>query len=94
MSDELAQLYVDHVHAMTGEGLHSKADIAAELAYRDSVIKELRKQLDSARKDSELLESIRAVELSYRRGNMMAVVAMEELKRILYPSEKSIEEDS
>jgi len=33
--EKLGQLYCDHVSAMTGEKLHSKADIAAELAWRD-----------------------------------------------------------
>lgn len=40
-SDELMTLYSHHVNSMTGEKLHSKADIAAELAYRDFKIKEL-----------------------------------------------------
>lgn len=30
--------YTRHIHAMTHEGLHSKSDIAAELAYRDTQI--------------------------------------------------------
>jgi hypothetical protein len=34
--------YIAHVQAMTAEGLHSKADIAAELAYRDILIREAR----------------------------------------------------
>ena len=38
---EQGQHYVDHVQAMTKEGLHSKSDIAAELAHRDIVIKRL-----------------------------------------------------
>lgn len=38
-SEELNQLYIDHVLAMTSEGLDSKSDIAAELAYRDARIK-------------------------------------------------------
>ena len=33
--------YADHVHAMTGEKLHGKSDIAAELAFRDARIAEL-----------------------------------------------------
>lgn len=33
--------YCRHVAAMTAEGLHSKADIAAQLALRDTVIVEL-----------------------------------------------------
>lgn len=35
-------VYVRHVEAMTAEGLHSKSDIAAELAYRDVEIERLR----------------------------------------------------
>lgn len=33
--------YLNHVNAMTEEGLHSKSAIAAELAHRDITIKEL-----------------------------------------------------
>ncbi len=33
--------FLKHLSAMTGEQLHSKADIAAELAYRDTVIEHL-----------------------------------------------------
>lgn len=40
---ELEPLYSLHVNAMTAEGLHSKADIAAELAARDREIDRLRK---------------------------------------------------
>jgi len=36
--------YANHVHAMTGEKLHSKSDIAAELAFRDARIAELEKE--------------------------------------------------
>jgi hypothetical protein len=39
---DLGEHYIKHVSAMTGEGLHSKAAIAAELAYRDSEIERLR----------------------------------------------------
>ena len=35
------QVYMDHVMAMTTEELHSKADIASELAHRDIRITEL-----------------------------------------------------
>ena len=37
--------YYKHVEAMTSEGLHSKAAIAAELAFRDARIAELEKGL-------------------------------------------------
>ena len=41
--DEL-EFYGDHVSAMTFEELHSKSDIAAELAYRDEHIETLRQE--------------------------------------------------
>lgn len=42
---ELIPHYSRHVQAMTAERLHAKADIAAELAYRDQLIERLRVQL-------------------------------------------------
>lgn len=39
------QTYLDHVAAMTREGLHAKSDIAAELAHRDLEIERLRNGL-------------------------------------------------
>lgn len=33
--------YCRHISAMTGEGLHSKSDIAAELGFRDMIIADL-----------------------------------------------------
>ena len=45
--------YCRHVSAMTGEDLHSKADIAEELAWRDIQIERLRHQL--ARTEEALL---------------------------------------
>lgn len=38
--DKQGSYYCRHVNAMTTEGLHAKSDIAAELAWRDSVITE------------------------------------------------------
>ena len=46
--EELGEYYTKHLSAMTSEGLHSKSDIAAELAYRDYVIDKLWKMLDNA----------------------------------------------
>lgn len=40
--------YAKHVSAMTGEKLHSKSAIAAELAHRDEVIDNLRAELAKA----------------------------------------------
>lgn len=39
--DEAGGFYSRHVSAMTGEGLHTKRSIAAELGYRDTVNSEL-----------------------------------------------------
>lgn len=40
--EALGQYYLNHVEAMTSEGLHSKADIAGELAWRDAEIDRLK----------------------------------------------------
>jgi hypothetical protein len=45
---KLGRYYTDHVAAMTREGLHSKSDIAAELAYRDLKIDVLLKVYQAA----------------------------------------------
>lgn len=43
--ESYGQHYFKHVSAMTVEALHSKSDIAAELAYRDCEIEKLRAEL-------------------------------------------------
>ena len=50
--DDDGGYYFRHVLAMTAEKLHSKTDIAAELAYRDHRITELEVKL--AKAESEL----------------------------------------
>ena len=40
------QDYVDHVQAMTAEKLHSKSDIAVELAGRDREVRKLKQTLN------------------------------------------------
>ena len=39
--DAAGGYYIRHVSAMTGEKLHAKSDIAAELGYRDMLIDDL-----------------------------------------------------
>ncbi|MBA4822480.1 hypothetical protein H2241_16135 [Pantoea ananatis] len=46
--DQAGGHYMRHVMAMTAEQLHSKSDIAAELAWRDSQIVALQQKLDAA----------------------------------------------
>lgn len=43
---KLGKFYTDHVLAMTSEQLHSKADIAIQLAYRDKKIKSMQAEID------------------------------------------------
>jgi len=43
--------YATHVFQMTAEGLHSKSDIAAELAHRDEIIDDLRALIDQKPSD-------------------------------------------
>ena len=40
-AEDLGQVFMDHLMAMTAEKLHRKSAIAAELAYRDQRIAEL-----------------------------------------------------
>lgn len=42
---EQGNYYMRHLMAMTAEKLHSKSDIAAELAHRDMVIDALRDEI-------------------------------------------------
>ncbi len=44
--DEAGGYYIRHVSAMTKEGLHSKSDIAAELAFRDLQIDQLNHRIN------------------------------------------------
>ncbi|CNC99046.1 Uncharacterised protein [Yersinia frederiksenii] len=46
--------YGVHIHAMTAENLHSKSDIAVELAWRDLRIEQLIAQLESAQKERDV----------------------------------------
>ena len=45
IQDHTGDFYSKHVMAMTAEGLHSKSDIAMELAHRDILIDDLQHQL-------------------------------------------------
>lgn len=61
----LGQHYVNHIHAMTREQLHSKSAIAEELAWRDQRIAELEEKLaGGVLVNGEALEELR-VELMF-----------------------------
>jgi len=46
-AEDLGQVFMDHLMAMTAEKLHRKSAIAAELAYRDQRIAELEAQMEA-----------------------------------------------
>ena len=47
--------YGKHVSAMTGEQLHSKSDIAAELAYRDDLIEQLQQRAGELESENQAM---------------------------------------
>jgi len=51
--DRDGNYYMRHVSAMTGEGLHAKSDIAAQLGWRDREIDRLRAEMAANRDRSE-----------------------------------------
>ena len=64
-TDGYDNLVMKHMMAMTIEGLHSKAAIAIELAYRDWQIEQLQEALDDAlrykRADEKLVDIINGI---------------------------------
>lgn len=57
-SRALGQHYLKHVEAMTVEGLHSKADIADELAWRDVQIESLTARVAELERDAVMMKKI------------------------------------
>ncbi len=48
-AQDLGSDYIAHVMAMTSEGLHSKSDIAVQLAWRDAELRRLHAERDQLR---------------------------------------------
>jgi hypothetical protein len=59
----LGQFYLDHVNAMTLEGLHSKSAIAAELAWRDKRLVEAEKRI------TDLRATLNAANIAFASGS-------------------------
>ena len=53
-AETLGQHYGKHVHAMTREQLHSKSDIAAELAWRDQNIEQLQARIAELERQADI----------------------------------------
>ena len=74
--------YTKHVCHMTGEGLHDKSEIAAELAHRDIEIERLTKRLEAAESSDvvtpEYLQSW--IDRAYEaEATIKAIVEMEQV---------------
>jgi predicted NACHT family NTPase len=48
--------YIRHVGAMTHEALHSKSDIAAELAYRDVLLRQCLERIEAEPKEVAVIK--------------------------------------
>ena len=62
---EQGDTYIKHVGAMTEEGLHRKAAIAAELAHRDIRIAALKAELAELKRQVQEIERIKREEAKY-----------------------------
>ena len=64
--------YGIHIHAMTAEGLHSKSDIAAELAFRDHRIADLEQSLkDKDKRTAACLGAFEGIETDRIAGKTL-----------------------
>ena len=77
--DKLGNYYCRHVSAMTSEDLHSKADIAAELAHRDIVIDQLKEKQagwgsQMAKKENEVTKHM--VQLSFMMSDNERIIEL------------------
>jgi len=61
--DRIGEYYYKHVSAMTDENLHSKTDIAAELAWRDYLIELNIKQINKLKDVVQYLEEDNGVSI-------------------------------
>jgi len=57
---EQGQHYINHVSAMTGEGLHSKSAIAAELAHRDIQIEHQSAEIERLQATGQIQRNLEA----------------------------------
>lgn len=87
----LGQGYCDHVMAMTAEGLHSKADIAAELAWRDQQINSLSSRLEHYEKNPDTKQWI-LDELQLRKERNMLFEALGRANEALQADNERIDQ--
>lgn len=74
--EALGQHYMNHVVAMTAEELHSKADIAAELAWRDQEIERLRGEVERLRLELQSGENMNGILLKRDEGQKKQIESL------------------
>jgi hypothetical protein len=81
----LGEHYYRHISAMTGEELHAKTAIAAELAWRDAQIEAVTRERDEARAEaaSILAELEEQKETAQAESDRWREIAYEELEATL-----------
>lgn len=74
--------YMRHVMAMTGEQLHSKGDIAAELGWRDMQIDALQKELDATANSAEWSneQCIEFLTVAFRHAEISGDIEMDDIR--------------
>lgn len=88
--DEKGGYYCRHTRALTAEDLRGKHEIAAELGYRDSVIDDLKKQLEMLRRNHLNLKDVIAYvkeEECYRQIDSERFIAWLKEKDKINPTE-------
>ena len=78
---EQGEYYTRHVDHMTGEGLHDKSDIAAELAHRDIQITALQTELAEAREAEHYARGVADLAIKHRDISEAAIEAVRERNR-------------
>lgn len=89
--DKAGNYYCRHVSAMTGEGLHSKSDIAAELGWRDMQIDALLAENESLRGLYKMHQQTETREMRDLRAERDALLAERDaLKALLVSSREFV----
>lgn len=83
-AEDLGADYIAHVMAMTSEGLHSKSDIAVQIAWRDAELRRLNSERDQLRAfaqeimdgwpDVGTLDGFDLQELAVKHGLLVATI--------------------
>lgn len=87
-AQELEPWFSRHLSAMTGEALHSKSDIACELAFRDAAIAEL---LETIKLAEEMVAEWGAYASDYFQNKWDLSGDLEKLRAVIAKHERKVE---